>query len=284
MSRGGLRTTAACIWLCAVVACGGLRDPAGMGVEMLTMGTLRWGTGVSGRQPWIPAAFLSDTALWGVAGAGTLYYDRMDNLEDRRIGQGAVGAWGSLGPLTVKAACLYLDAWGIYAEQQGFLSLGVKGLQRIHLSAELHGFRIGLRQSDEKYEYLIHGGCTIWIPWSFASASLSCDRVELEGAAAAGFTVEPRVLLGLHTAPHRFGSQGVVFRFWEKDGLRTSFAVGHYYRVHPNVALAFSIATDPLLAAFGVSCTFAKTSFVAGVMHHPALGWSKGGMAELYNR
>jgi hypothetical protein len=270
------------LWWTLIVsaAAGALREPAGMGAELCTMGTIRWGNGVTGRQPWIAAAFMRDTADYGCAGAGTVFYDRMDNFRDRYITQAAAGAWVTHGAWALKIAYLHFDALEVYHERQGFVSLGFAPWKRVRFSIEANGYHIGVTDAQADPARLLHGGASIWIPWSFASVSLAVDRIALVRPARPGFETPMRIMAGMHTEPHRFGAQGVLFRFWHDGGLRAAFAIGQQYWLHPNFAIDAAVSTDPIQIAIGLMCEFRSLGVAAGLLHHPALGWSKGAMAE----
>ncbi|MBD3394592.1 MAG: hypothetical protein GF418_03110 [Chitinivibrionales bacterium] len=251
---------------------------------MTSFGTIIWDNGMSGRQPWIPAAFLKDSAGFGLAAAGVDYYDDMDNLEEHDIRQAVGGTWVSVRQFMLKAAYTHFNALDIYREQKGFLSIGTTIIPFISVSAELSGCRVGLVDDSREREHIALAGATAWVPWSFASLSLSCKNVILRNARRPGFAPPLALAAGVHTAPHRFGAQGVRIEIEPGTHTRIRFHAGEEYWIHGILGLGIGLATNPLMVGFGVTVSFARYGLHASLVHHPVLGWSKGMGAEFVGR
>jgi hypothetical protein len=248
-----------------------------MGYAMESFSTIVTAGGVAGRQPWSPACQLVDSARFGLAACGVDYFDDMDNLREREIRQGAVGGWLKAGPhVTVKAAYTHFAALDIYFEQKGHLSVGTPAIPFVQVSIELSGYRAGLLTDRDEREALASAGASVWVPWSFASVSLSCEDVMLEEAGHPGFAPPTRFTLGLHTAPHRFGAQGVLLRVEPGEQPRFGLYIGQELRLHRTIALSAGFSAEPLMFSIGLTFVLPTFSAQTALVHHPVLGWSRG--------
>jgi hypothetical protein len=264
-----------CIGVYAVSAPAALHDPFPIGASMSTLGTILWSNGITGRQPWIPAAFCADSSRWGLASTFTDYYDMMDNLPGAHFRQSAVGGWFALKKMTLKMAYIHFNALNIYYEQKGFCSIGAAVIPHVNLSVELEGFQSGLRRREER-ERLVSAGAAVWVPWSFASVSLSCRNILIKNASQEGFAAPFTIAAGIHTAPHRFGAQGVLFEIVPQAQTMIRFHLGMEYWLHHTCAIHASFASQPQMLGFGMLFRLPTSGLYAGLVHHPVLGWSKG--------
>jgi len=281
-SNGMLRhaATAIAIALCITGTNGALNDPFPLGYSMQNFSTIMWENGISGRQPWIAAAFCRDTVIFGVSATAIDYYDPMDNLEGSSIRQAAFGAWYIYKKLVVKAAYQHFNALDIYREQKGFLSLGTWAVPYVSISAELAGYRAGLIHDDNERENIALGGITVWVPWSFASASVACSNILLKDARRPGFAPPFLLHAGIYTAPHRFGAQGVKVEIEPGTYTQIRFFAGEEYWIKNIFGLSIALSTNPLMVSFGATINIKSYSAYASFVHHPVLGWSKGAGAE----
>jgi len=243
---------------------------------MATFGTVVWGDGLTGRQPWRAAAELGDTLRFGVSVAGIDYYDDMDNFEEREIRHAIGGGWYHSRYVTVKAAYEHFSALGLYFEQIGRLSVGSSALRYVAFSLELQGMRAGLRGYDDERETVVEMGATAWVPLKYVALSLAVEHITLEDAASAGFKADPAVRLGVHTRRHRWGALGAVAEVVAGDERLVRFAVGEEFWVHPMVGLGAGLCTEPLTVGFGATVVWRRYGTNVSFAHHPALGWSKG--------
>jgi hypothetical protein len=261
-----------------------LHDPFPIGYSMENFGTILWENSISGRQPWFAAAFLRDTAHFGISAAGVYYYDPMDNMTDNSIRQAAIGAWFVYKKIGIKAAYQHFSALDIYREQKGFLSVGTSAIPYVSISAELEGFRAGLANDNDERENIACGGITLWAPWSFASASLSCSHILLKDAHRPGFAPPLAIVAGIHTAPHRFGAQGVKVEIEPGKHTRIRFYAGEEYWLYDMLGLSLALSTNPLMVSFGVTLDIKSYAAFASFVHHPVLGWSKGAGMEYVHK
>ncbi len=261
-----------------------INDPFPMGYSMVNFGTILQGNRTSGRQPWIPACFAKDSALFSLSSAYVNYYAAMDNLEDKDFRQAAIGFWLNLKKLSIKSSGTFFNALGIYEEQKGFLSIGTSITGFVNISAELEAYRAGLIDNKEESETVVSTGISLWVPWSFASASLSCKNITIENAAHPGFRQPFSISLGIHTMPHRFGSQGVVIIIEPENKTDIRLCIGEEFFIHKTVAISGAVSSKPLMVSFGV--TFALPSFGvnSAFVFHPVLGWSQGVGMEYVKR
>jgi len=280
-----LRLARCCILtltLCCLAARAALNDPFPMGYSMANFGAIMWQNGMSGRQPWTPAAFLRDSASWGLSAAGVDYFDDMDNLEGRDLRQAAAGGWFAVRKVAVKAAYIHFNALDIYREQEGFLSAATSVVAHVSLGAQLSAIRVGLVQNRDEREHVALGGATVWVPFSFASASFSCRNILLKDAHRPGFAPPLTLEAGLYTAPHRFGAQGVVVSVEPGDNIEIRFRAAEEYRIHDILGIGVALSTNPIMVSFGVSVCLRSYGVYTSLVHHPVLGWSKGIGAEYF--
>lgn len=262
-----------------------LNDPFPMGYSMLNFGTIIHGSDLSGRQPWLPACFAKDSSLFSLSSAYVNYYAAMDNLQDQDFRQAVIGFRINAKRVGIKGAGTFFNALGIYEEQKGFLSVGTSIGRFIHLSAELEAFRAGLVEDKDESETLVSMGLSLWIPWSFASASFSCKNITLENASQPGFKQPVSLTFGIHTMPHRFGAQGVVITLEPENTTDIQLCIGQEFYIHKMVALNAAISSKPLMVSLGISFTLPMCGVYTGFVHHPILGWSQGvGMEYVKNK
>lgn len=261
-----------------------INDPFPMGYSMVNFGTIIQGNRISGRQPWTPACFAKDSSLFSLSSAYVNYYDAMDNLEDEDFRQAAIGFWLNLKKVGIKGSGTFFNALGIYEEQKGFLSIGTSITKFINISAELEAYRAGLIDNKEESETLVSTGISLWVPWSFASASLSCRNITVENAAHPGFRQPFSISLGIHTMPHRFGSQGVLIIIEPENKTDIRLCIGQELFIHRTVALSVAVSSKPLMVSFGVTFSLPSFGVSSAFVYHPVLGWSQGVGMEYVKR
>jgi len=71
-----------------------------------------------------PGRFFTDTLRFGLSVCGIDYYDPMDNFESSHIAQALAGGFIVIKSVVCKISYAYLQAFGVYNEQQGFFSAG----------------------------------------------------------------------------------------------------------------------------------------------------------------
>ena len=272
------------LFICIIPSQAAINDPFPMGYSMLNFGTIIQGNRISGRQPWIPACFAQDTSFFSLSSAYVNFYDAMDNLQEEDFRQAAVGFWLNLKRVGIKGSGTFFNALGIYEEQKGFLSIGTSITKFINISAELEAYRAGLKDNKEESETLVSTGFSLWVPWSFASASLSLRNITVENASQAGFRQPFSISLGMHSMPHRFGSQGVLIIIEPEDKTDIRLCIGQELFIHKTVGLNVAVSSKPLMASFGVTFNFPSFGVCPAFVYHPVLGWSQGVGMEYVKR
>jgi hypothetical protein len=264
------------VGLLTAVCWAAVREPFPMGFSMSTFGAVISASGASGRQPWAPASFCGDSGAWGLASALVDYYGQMDNMPERQIRQSAIGVWIHHRAIVCKASFAYFNALSVYFEGHGFCSLGTDALPFVNVSLELEGWRAGLRQSGAERDELLSGGVSLWLPWSYAAVSLRCRNLILRSASTEGFAPPLSLTAGIHTRPHRFGSQGVSIEVTPATKTTIRFRAGLQYQLHRLCSLEAGLSARPLMMGFGFCLSLPCSSLQAALVHHPLLGWSRG--------
>ena len=259
-------------------------EPFPTGCSMATFGTILQGNRMSGRQPWTPACFVDDTAMFSLASSYVNYYDAMDNLQESDFRQASVGGWVNLKNFSLKASGIFFSALGIYYEHNGFVSIGTSAIPYVNLSVELAAMKAGLYDDANEHETLLSTGASLWVPWSFASASLSCKNIILEDAAHRGFSRPFTINLGLHTMPHRLGAQGILLTITPEHTPEIRLCIGEEFYIYRTIGLSFAVSTRPLMVGFGVSFGMPSYGLYTAFVNHPVLGWSQGMGMEYVKR
>jgi hypothetical protein len=251
-------------------------DPFPDGFSMLTFGAIIQGDRISGRQPWIPACFARDSAVFCLASSYINYYDAMDNLRGADFRKATLGLRLNLGRVGVKAAAAFFNALGIYEEHRGFLSVAMRACPFLQISAELDGRRAGLIGDRDESETTVYCGLSCWIPWSFASFSLSCGNILIENSSQPGFTQPLSLRFGLHTMPHRLGAFGVLITAIPEERFAMNLSTGYEIRIHKLIACDAGVSFKPLMVSLGLVLSLPRAGVYTGFVHHPVLGWSQG--------
>jgi hypothetical protein len=264
------------------LAVGQLQQPFGSGYAMANLGAIMWPQGVSAHQPWKPAAFCSDTLRMGVACAGTDYFDAMNTMRDKSLLQVIFGGWYEGERIQLRGSWSYLSVFELYEEQSGFLSLGSWVLRSIGMSVELSGHVARLRGGGEAPRRVGELGAALWVPLHLAGLSVRVDRVKISSPEVQGFGAPPRLALGIHTRPHRYGAQGVLITLSQSPAPKLCCTLAQEYWLWPQLGLSVGIQTSPLMVGMGVVVARQRGSGVVSLVHHPLLGWSRGFMAEVH--
>lgn len=263
---------------------GAMNDPFPTGYSMLNFGTILQGNTMSGRQPWTPACFVRDSVRLSLSSAYVNYYDAMDNLEDSDLRQAAIGFCLNFKSFCIKGSGTFFNAFGMYNEQKGFLSLGMSKFTHVQMSVEIEGVKAALRQSSEKSETILSAGFSLWVPWSFASFSFSCNHITLKDAHGFGFRQPLSLSAGLHTMPHRLGSQGVLLIFEPENKTSFRLCIGEEFAIYKKLLLCAGVSSKPLMVSIGIAFNMPAGSAYSAFVLHPILGWSKGVGMEYVKR
>ncbi len=261
-----------------------LNEPFGVGYTMANFGTIIQENRLSGRQPWIPACFANDTILFSLSSAYVNYYDAMDNLQDSDFRQSAFGFWLNFKWIGIKGCGIFFNALGIYHEQKGYLSLGTSLIPHLNISVEFEALRVGLINKRQESETLASAGISALIPWSFVSVSLSCKNFILKDVSKEGIKQPIALSLGIHTIPHRFGSQGMVLTVEPENNNQLKLYIGEEIFIHKMVGFSLGVSTKPLMIGFGIVFLLPTYGLYTSFVHHPLLGWSQGVGAEYVRR
>lgn len=243
---------------------------------MTTLGSVVWSDGLTGRQPWEPAATLSDSVRFGLAVAGIDFFDGMDNYSQRRIRQASIGGWYHGRYVTVKGSYAYFDALDAYFEQTGSVSVGVRVFRGVSASIEMRGVQAGLYGQKQERESIVECGATVWVPWRLVACQIRLDHVKLEGASVDGLGAEPVVRIGLHTRRQRWVALGALAEVIITDKPRVRFTLGEEFWIHPRVGIGAGLCTDPFMIGAGISLIWRTYGSSVALVHHPQLGWSRG--------
>ena len=259
-----------------VVLNAGTNDPFSLGYSMGNNGTIIQASGPSGRQPWIPACFTSDTFRFGVSVCGIDYYDPMDNLESSHIVQVVGGAWYARNRFIAKASYVHLNAMGLYYEQQGFISIGFLSCRVLSASIEVLANRTGLSALSSEGQKFLNAGASLFVFGKVASLSLSCGGLPLESSSSQ--IVEPpiNIDIGLHTTIHPFGAQGVLCEIIKERDYVFRFSIGESYNLGDHCAVCGALSTNPFMMHVGISFSSERRGIALSIVNHPVLGWSKG--------
>jgi hypothetical protein len=254
----------------------GSHDPFLAGFSMGNGGAIMQANGPSGRQPWVPASFYADTLRFGLSACGIDYYDPMDNFESSHIAQALAGGWYRYKSLVCKASYAYLQALGVYGEQQGFFSVGTTAIPFVNTSVEMVGYRAGLLDASLEHASFVHAGASALVSTRYAAFSLSCANLPLKKARDNGFDPPPTVSAGLHTRFNSIGAQGVVFEISKDDGYAFRFSVGEEYNFNDRFSVCTALSTNPFMLHFGITVSWSKSAASLAFVQNPILGWSKG--------
>jgi hypothetical protein len=261
-----------------------LNEPFPAGYSMANFGTILHGNRISGRQPWTPACFAKDTSKFSLSSSYVNYYDAMDNLESSDFRQASLGGWVNLKKVSIKGSGTFFNALGIYYEHKGYFSIGTSLIPYVNISVELEAIKAGLVDDHNEYETLVSTGMSVWVPWSFASASLTCRNIILEDAAHPGFRQPVAICLGIHTMPHRLGSQGILLTLEPENKTEIRLCIGEEFYIHRTIGLCFAVSTKPLMVSFGVKFGLSSYGVYTAFVNHPVLGWSQGVGMEYIKR
>lgn len=254
----------------------GPHDPFPAGYSMTNNGTIIQASGLSGRQPWSPAAFFADTLAFGFSACGIDYYDPMDNFASSHICQAFGGVWFRYKGLVCKASYAYLDALGVYIEQQGFFSAATTVIPFVNPSLEITGFRAGLRDNAREHASFVHAGMSVLISMRYAAVSLSCSHVPLKSAGDNGFDPPPTLIAGLHSRYSTIGAQGVSCELSKEGDYVFRFSIGEEYCFNKGFSVCSALSTNPFMLHFGLTVSWSKSTASLAFVRHPVLGWSKG--------
>jgi len=268
-------------WVLALAGTGAgqMNAPLPAGCSMADHGTIVYEGGMAGRQPWTSAAFLADSLRFGFAAAGTDFYDRMDNFNDRWIAHAAAGGWAVFPHVSVKASYQHFTVLSVYREQAGFVSAATDLVPFVRIGAEVTGVRAGLTQA-EGARTAGELGCILYVPRRFGSVSLQISHLTIKRAGADGFGQSPSYRVGFHSARNSFGAQGFVFEHVLEEKPVFRFLFGEQYWLCDWAGFSAGISTAPFMVGFGVQVDLPHAGCAMSLVHHPVLGWSKGVMGE----
>lgn len=255
---------------------GVLNEPFPTGYAMQNFGTVIQANRISGRQPWNAACFARDSARMSLALSYVDYYDAMDNLTDEHIRQTSFGIWFPVHRFGIKCAFTLFDALDIYYERSVFISLGIALLPWFQYSTELHGHAVGLYTDENESETVAFLGFSCWFPLRYTSISLSCKNIPIKKSLQNGFAPQITFCAGVHTMPHRFGSQGICVSVEPMQEDRFHFYIGEEYYVYKTLALNFGISVNPVMIGLGLTLSLPRYSAYSAFVHHTVLGWSQG--------
>jgi len=246
-----------------------------VGYDMGTMGTIIHPGGMSGRQPWISANLHNGEKRFGLSLTGVEYYDAMDNMSDLRMLETGLGGWFALQKLlTVKAAWFYFDAFRIYNETRGYISVTTRLIPYVFPAIEFSGVSAGLTQNADRRNLAAMGVSAVF-HGRFITAGFSCRNLSLYGSGD-DFLPPMGGELRLHAKSNVFGSQGVRLLFDFNSNPNFRLFVGEEYRFSENIGICVAVASKPLMVSVGVVVRWSNHGATVSLVKHGVLGWSKG--------
>jgi len=254
----------------------GPHDPFPLGCSMMSQGALVDVEDVSGRQPWIPAAYYLDSLRWGAAVAAVSYHG------GGSASRYAVGGFGVVGPVTVKTSLTQLDVMGVYYEQTAALSAGSRWrFLSFSLDAQLYRAGVYGSQTDARSIAAI-GASILALPGRGISVDVSAEGFGalIGGLPAPGAEAAPSITARVCTVRNRYGSQGAAVRITPDSESPVRFILAQEYRIGRYFAFSASIASNPTMIGFGVTAGRPALTASASAVNHPYLGWSKGVSAD----
>jgi hypothetical protein len=266
------------------ISTGALDDPFPMGHAMLNMGTIIKGNEISAREPWLSAGFVKDSMLFWMSAAFVNYYAAMDNLSEKDFRQAALGLGFNRKWLCVKGSAVLFNALGIYYEWKGFFSFGISAIPHCNISLDMEGYRVGLYTAEQDHQSMVCGGISLWSQWKYAAASLGFKNIPLMDATIAGVRNPFTISFGMHTMPHRFGSQGVMLTMIPSTRTLYRFSIGEEMMLFRTVSISVAVAAEPLMISLGICFSLPRYTAYSGLVYHPLLGWSQGLGMEVVRR
>ncbi|MDR0307688.1 MAG: hypothetical protein LBI42_12740 [Chitinispirillales bacterium] len=260
------------VFILILFAEGGLRDPFPIGSSMASQGALIETHGISGREPWTPAAFYRDTLTWGAAFSAISYHGASGA---GGVSQYAAGGWTIFRNVVYKASLMQLDAMGIYYEQTAVFSTGTS-YRFLSFSAESRSHRIGLKGSGSDIRTMSAFGATVHTHSRRVSAGVSAEGLTVLNSGSSDVDLPLTFSGRICTVRNRYGSQGAVVKITPADAKPVRFILAQEYRISQNVSLGASLGSNPTTIGFGLMINKGVVSGAGAVVNHPLLGWSKG--------
>jgi len=232
------------------------------------------GDHLSGRQSWLPAAFLRDTLLWGVSCGVVDYFDDVDNFDDRTIVSGVVGGFIAHNSFCVKLSLSRFDAWRIYFRTTGFCSLGWTFFSVLNASVDLTGEQAGVSTVDSRRQTATIGATTV-LTHRRVSVHARIHGIPLVEPAVPGYRDPVKVTAGIHTRSNPHGALGSAVTIVPVDPRPVRVALGMSFRPVAPIALNGALRSYPFSLGFGVEVTLLGQSGGVSFANHPDLGWTK---------
>jgi hypothetical protein len=263
------------------------RDPFPLGYPMMSQGALVETEGVSGRQPWTPAACYRDTLRWGASMAAVSYHG------GGSAARYAVGGFMMVGPVVGKLSLTQLDVMGLYYEQAAALSAGSQW-RFLSFSLDGQAYRAGLagrvpdappsspayQSQSPRSRTSAALGTTILLQTRRISADVVAEGVTVLTSGDPAADPVPSITARVCTVRNRYGSQGAAVRITPEHDSPLRLILAQEYRIGETFALSASIASNPTMIGFGLTVDKSPVTGAAAVVNHPFLGWSKGVMVD----
>jgi len=228
----------------------GSHDPFPAGYSMGNSGAIIQANGPSegshGSRPVfspIPCA-----SVFPCAASTTMTHGQLRIVSHRSSASGRVYCYKSV---VCKISYAYLQAFGVYNEQQGFFSAGTTAIPFVNPSIEITGYRAGLMDASHEHASFIHAGMSALVSVHYAAFSLSCNNLPLKKATDNSFDPSPAVRVGLHTRFNSIGAQGVVCEVSKEGDYTFKFSVGEEYNFNNCFSLSTAFSTNPFMLYSG---------------------------------
>ena len=256
--------------------CAALREPFPQGCGMGNLGTIISDKAPGCNGPMVSAAFTNNLygsgfALWAVS-----LYDDMDNLESARLMSICGGGWKTYGNLTLAAWLSDFNAFSIYRERSGLLSLAYGTIIGVKAAIDLCGTHISCAGQGASRLTFVHSGVSLLVPLRSVVLGATLLNVPLKSSGVEGSDLPVSLRFTIRTRPHAFGSQGILLEVTPRRYHPISVAIGQELRFAGIMALYGAVSCNPLLVGTGVSFFIRDCGLCAALVNHPVLGWSRG--------
>lgn len=268
--------SAAFLLIALILSAFALNNPFPVGYSMGNLGTVLWADAMSGNQPWISAAYATDSLQLTFQTSLISYYDEMSNLQDRPLYQISGGASINTHFLNCKISISHLNAFDTYFDQSAFLSVAFTRIPFVHIGLECTGNRSGLSGIDNKIHTTATLGCTGALHVKYAAVVFRADNICVKNSRSGGIAPLFFTQLGVHTIRNRFGAQGITIRYIPDDLSPISFSVGELFYPVPWFNIQAAFTNNPVQISIGLAVEIKNNCVEAALVNHPELGWSKG--------
>lgn len=252
------------------------QSPFPEGYFMSTQGTIFQDNWISSREPYSPALLANDSAHIGISAGTISYYDRMDNLSDRLLYRVSGGGWLEFDKMRFNLWISQLEAFSVYFEQKGCISVGTYFYKSASISFDIQGYRNGLHHSTEHARTRADVGISTLYKFRAVSVTGSLSNLTIKKAGKDMNREDLTVAIGLHTKYSRIGAQGMILKIIPQAVSPVQVIAGEEFRITERIGINASFSSNPLLIGVGFFVGIKRNDLSVGLVNHPDLGWSRG--------